>query len=81
MNDLSPIINFEPFTNVLLNEQSTWLSDIMVEDYPAVQLQEPAISVAATLLKQRAATCYVLDDKRLKGAINLPNFLNKIFRE
>jgi nitrogen PTS system EIIA component len=81
MNDLSPIINFEPFTNVLRNEQNTWLSDILIENFPSVQLDEPAISVAATLLKRKAATCYVLDKKRLKGAISLPNFLNKIFRE
>jgi nitrogen PTS system EIIA component len=81
MNDLSPIINFEPFTNVLRNEKQTWLADILREDYPSVQINEPAISVAATLLKQNAANCYVLDGKKLKGAITLPNFLNKIFRE
>jgi len=81
MNDLSPIINFEPFTNVLRNEQNTWLADILVEDFPSVQVDEPAISVAATLLKRQAAKCYVLDGKKLKGAISLPNFLNKIFRE
>ncbi len=81
MNDLSPIINFEPFTDVLRNEKQTWLADILLEDYPSVQINEPAISVAATLLKQNAANCYVLDGKKLKGAITLPNFLNKIFRE
>lgn len=81
MNDLSPIINFEPFTNVLRNEKNTWLADILSENYPSVQVGEPAISVAATLLKQQAAKCYVLDGKKLKGAISLPDFLNKIFRE
>jgi len=81
MNDLSPIINFEPFTNVLRNEKNTWLSDILIDDFPSVQIKEPAISVASTLLKEHASKCYVLDGKTLKGTINLPNFLNKIFRE
>ena len=81
MHDLSPIINFEPFTNVLRNEKNTWLSDILINDFPAVQVDEPAISVASTLLKQQASKCYVLSDKNLKGIINLPSFLNKIFRE
>jgi len=81
MSDLSPIINFEPFTNVLRNEQNTWLSEILIEDFPSVQVDEPAISVASEMLKRHVSICYVLDEKNLKGIINLPSFLNKIFRE
>ncbi len=81
MSDLSPIINFEPFTNVLRNEQNTWLSEILLEEFPSVQVDEPAISVASEMLKRRASICYVLDEKNLKGVINLPSFLSKIFRE
>ncbi|MFA7173014.1 MAG: PTS sugar transporter subunit IIA [Kiritimatiellia bacterium] len=81
MSDLSPIINFEPFTNVLHNEEQAYLADILIEDFPSVQVDAPAISVASEMLKRKVSSCYVLDDKNLKGIITLPSFLSKIFRE
>ena len=81
MDDLSPIINFEPFTNVLRNEQNAWLADILLQDFPAVQIQAPAISVAGEMTRRNASRCYVLNGKKLAGVIDLPLFLNKIFRE
>lgn len=81
MSDLSPIINFEPFTDVLRKEQSSSLSDILVKDFPAVQMSAPAISVAGEMTRRNCSTCYVLNEKKLVGVIDLPLFLNKIFRE
>lgn len=81
MSDLSPIINFEPFANVLRKEQSAWLSDILTTEYSSVQVDAPAISVAAELTRNNTAQCYVLNGKKLEGVIDLPVFLNKVFRE
>ena len=81
MSDLSPIINFEPFTNILRNEQNTCLSDILQTEYAAVQMKAPAISVAAEMTRRDASKCYVLNGNKLMGIIDLPIFLNKIFRE
>jgi len=81
MNDLSPIINFEPFANVLRKEQSAWLSDILATTYSSVQIGSPAVSVAAELTRKNASRCYVLNEKKLVGVIDLPVFLNKVFRE
>jgi len=81
MDDLSPIVNFEPFANVLHNEENTWLADILTEEFPFVQTSAPAISVAGVLSRNNASACYVLDDKKLVGIIDVPTFLNKIFRE
>lgn len=81
MSDLSPIVNFEPFTTILRNEQNTWLSDILLEDYASVQMEAPAVSVAGELTRHNAARCYVLNGKKLVGVIHLPRFLNKVFRE
>lgn len=81
MSDLSPIVNFEPFTNILRNEHNTWLSDILSHDFSAVQMQAPAISVAGEMTRRNTSRCYVLNGKKLMGVINLPLFLNKIFRE
>jgi PTS system nitrogen regulatory IIA component len=81
MSDLSPIVNFEPFTNILRNEHNTWLSDILSHDFSSVQMQAPAISVAGEMTRRNTSRCYVLNGKKLMGVINLPLFLNKIFRE
>lgn len=81
MTDLSPIINFEPFTVVLRKEQSTWLSDILVSTFSSVQIDAPAISVAGELTRNNTPQCYVLNNKKLMGVIDLPIFLNKVFRE
>jgi mannitol/fructose-specific phosphotransferase system IIA component (Ntr-type) len=81
MSDLSPIINFEPFANVLRKEQSAWLSDILSTDFSSVQVDAPAISVAAELTRNNTSRCYVLKEKKLEGIIDLPVFLNKVFRE
>jgi nitrogen PTS system EIIA component len=81
MSDLSPIINFEPFANVLRKEQNAWLSDILTTEYSAVQIGAPAVSVAAELTRNNTSRCYVLNDKKLVGVIDLPVFLNKVFRE
>jgi mannitol/fructose-specific phosphotransferase system IIA component (Ntr-type) len=81
MNDLSPIINFEPFANVLRKEQSAWLSDILGTTYSHVQVDAPAVSVAAELTRNNTSRCYVLNDKKLVGVIDLPVFLHKVFRE
>ena len=81
MSDLSPIVNFEPFTAILHNEQSTWLSEILLEDFASVQMKAPAVSVAGEMTRHNASRCYVLNGKKLMGVINLPLFLNKVFRE
>lgn len=81
MSDLSPIINFEPFTSVLHNEQNTWLSDILLNEYASVQMNAPAVSVAGEMTRRNASKCYVLNGKKLMGIIDLPIFLSKVFRE
>jgi len=81
MSDLSPIVNFEPFTTILRNEQNTCLADILIEDFASVRMNAPAVSVAGEMTRHNASRCYVLDGKKLMGVINLPRFLNKVFRE
>lgn len=81
MNDLSTMINFEPFSCILRNEQNTWLRDIQTTDCATVQMDAPAISVAGELTRKRASKCYVLNGTKLIGVIDFPLFLNKVFRE
>ncbi len=81
MEDLSSFSNFEPFGTLLRKESSTWLADIMGDDYASVTVDRPAIAVAEAMARHKTATCYVLDGAKLAGVITLPHFLNKVFRD
>ena len=81
MEDLSGFSNFEPFAMLLRKEASTWLADIMGDEFASVSVDRPAIAVAEAMARHKAAVCYVLDGAKLAGVITLPHFLNKVFRD
>ena len=81
MSDLTPIANFEPFAQVLENERRTWLSEILVKEFPVVTPDTPAIQVAGEMTRFKSSKCYVREGGKLVGVVRLPRFLNKIFRE
>lgn len=81
MDDLSPILKFEPFVNILRNEENTWLAEIITHEYAHVQVDQPAIAVAEAMARSNASVCYVVRGKKLAGVITLPHFLNKVLRD
>ena len=81
IEDLTPIINFEPFAEILRKESKTWLTEIMTMDYATVSEDAPAAQVAKEFAKQKVDHVYVIRDKKLVGVISLAMFLNKILRE
>jgi len=81
MSDLTPIANFEPFALVLENERKTWLREILVDEFPCVTPDTPAIQVAGEMTKFKSPFCYVREGGKLVGVVRLPRFLSKIFRE
>ncbi len=80
MDDLSPILNFEPFTDILRNESKTWLAEIMTSEYATINEDAPAIQAAREITRQRANHAYVLRDTKLVGVVSLGSFLRKILR-
>ena len=81
MEDLSPIINFQPFAEVLRNEEKTWLSEIMSFDFVTVSEDAPAIQVAKEITKRGIRQVFVVREKKLVGMITLQNFINKVLRQ
>lgn len=81
MDDLSPIINFEPFAQVLKNEGKAWLTEIMSTEFATVQVDAPAIQVAKEITKMGARQVYVLDGEKLAGEISLQDFIDKVLRQ
>ena len=81
MDDLSPILNFEPFAEILRKESSTWLVDIMTDEYAIVAEDAPAIQIAKEITRHHTDHAYVVRDRKLIGVVSLSSFLNKILRE
>jgi len=81
MQDLSPIINFEPFVELLRNEGKTWLADIMSDDYVTVSEDSPAIEVAKGMCKRHVRQVLVVRGENLVGVIAIEDFITKVLRE
>ncbi len=81
MDDLSPILNFEPFAEILRRESMTWLAEIMTTQVPSIQITAPAVQIAKEMTRIDATRVYVLEGKILKGVISLRGFLSKVLRE
>ncbi len=81
MEDLTPILNFEPFAEILRKESKTWLTEIMTNEYAVVQENAPAVQVAKEITRQQADRAYVVRGNKLLGVVSLGTFLNKILRE
>jgi CBS domain-containing protein len=81
MEDLTPVLNFEPFAAILRKESKTWLAEIMTSEYATVQETSPAVQVAKEITRRRADQAYVIRGRRLVGVVSLGTFLSKILRE
>jgi CBS domain-containing protein len=80
MDDIDPIIHFEPFQNMLAQEDNTWLAEILNYNMAVVQKDEPLMKAAIQMTKKEVTHVYVLDDKKLLGIIIMRYFLNKVLR-
>ena len=80
MEDLTPLLNFEPFAEVIRYESSTWLNDIMTDDYAHVAEDSPAILAMKEIGSKQTNYAYVLRDRKLVGVIRLHEFLSRVLR-
>jgi len=79
MHDLSPILRFEPFAEVLRHDAESKVADFMRDDYVSVGAEAPAIQLAKVFLTQRTRQILVVDGQRLLGTVDLHAFMAKIF--
>lgn len=80
MDDMTPFLNFEPFAEVIRNESSTWLNDIMIDDYAQVEESSPAIMAMKEIGVKDTNYAYVLRERKLVGVIRLHEFLKRVLR-
>ncbi len=79
MEDLTPILHFEPFADLIKKDRETKLADFMREDYVAVAPGTPAVQLAKMFLMQSVRQIQVLEGRRLIGTVNLAGFSTKLF--
>ena len=82
MEDLSPILNFEPFAEILRRESSVPVIEIMQfsDRYATVDEENPAIQVAKVMMRRNVRQVYVVRDKTLQGVITIQDFIHKVLR-
>lgn len=81
VDNLAKVATVEPLAAALRNENKFWISNVLTEEFAAVQMSAPAINVAGAMSRGNTSICYVLNGTKLVGTIDLPFFLNKLFRE
>ena len=79
MEDLTPILHFEPFAEMMKKDNETKLADFMSEDYVSVPPDTPAVQLAKIFLMSQARQIQVLEGRKLVGVVNLGGFSTKLF--
>ena len=79
MNDLSPILYFQPFAETLKSETETKIADFMRSDYVSVESSIPAIQLAKIFLMKNIRQILVTSNSKLVGVVNLDSFIKKFF--
>lgn len=81
IDDLSPIINFEPFADMLRKEHTAWLHEIMDREYVALPEKAPAIQVVKEMTKHEVNEVFIVREKKLVGIIRSQDFISKVLRQ
>ncbi|MBN2685761.1 MAG: PTS sugar transporter subunit IIA [Pontiellaceae bacterium] len=79
MEDLTPIENFEPFSELLRKDSETKVADFMHDKFVAVPPEMPAIQLAKIFLMQATRQIQVVEGCRFLGSVNLDSFNSQIF--
>jgi CBS domain-containing protein len=80
LNDLTPILQVEPFAETLKNEHVTRLAEIMSTDIVSVEEKTPAVQVARVLRRADVQQVFVKRGRKVVGLINASDFLQRVFR-
>ncbi|HOK03634.1 MAG TPA: PTS sugar transporter subunit IIA [Victivallales bacterium] len=81
MDDLTPIIRFQPFAELLRSEKEIKLADIMRPDFISIESNIPAIQVAKVFIMRKTRLIIVTDKGKLSGTIRIAEFVRKFFWE
>lgn len=78
MEDLAPIIRFEPFADLLRREKESRVADVMRDKCLTVGPAVPAMELARLFLIQKVRQIIVVDGRKYLGTVDLSVFMSKI---
>jgi CBS domain-containing protein len=80
LQDLSPIYQLQPFSDMLHTAEETKVADVMREEFISANVKDPAVVLAKTFLTSNVSQLIILDDAgKPAGMVTLKNFSAKLF--
>lgn len=82
LEDLSPIYELQPFSDMLKTADETKVADIMREEFLSANVKDPAVKLAKIFLMNKLSQLIIVDDAgKVAGVVTLKNFSAKVFWE
>ncbi|MBN1865149.1 MAG: PTS sugar transporter subunit IIA [Victivallales bacterium] len=79
LEDLSPILHFQPFADMLRNDRDTKVADCMREDFIKVEEDVPAVQLAKLFLINNARRIIVTRNGKFAGVVDIQDFTTQLF--
>lgn len=79
LNDLSPILHFQPFAEMLKRDNETKVADFMREEFISVEENIPAIQLAKIFLVNKVRRIIVTSKGKFAGVIDIQDFTTQLF--
>ena len=80
LQDLSPIYQLQPFSDMLKTADETKVADIMREEFVRASVNDPAVVLAKTFLTGSLSLLIIVDEAgKPAGVVTLKNFSAKLF--
>ena len=80
LEDLSPIYQLQPFSDMLKTASETKVADVMREEFIQAEIDDPAVELAKIFLIDKVAQIIIVDrDGKPAGVVTLKNFSAKLF--
>ncbi len=80
LEDLSPIYELQPFSDMLKTADETKVADVMREEFLSAKVGDPAVELAKIFLQNKLSQLIIVDaDNKPAGVVTLKNFSAKIF--
>ena len=80
LEDLSPIYELQPFSDMLKTADENKVADIMREEFTMAELDDPAVKLAKIFLQSKLPQLIIVDAAgKPAGMVTLKNFSAKLF--
>ncbi|MBR7119200.1 MAG: CBS domain-containing protein [Lentisphaeria bacterium] len=82
LEDLSPIYQLQPFSDMLKTADETKVADVMREEFVMANINDPAVKLAKMFLVTKLPQLVICDDNgKVAGRVSLKDFSAKLFWE